>query len=281
MWSDTFNAYFLLKENWVNRSVSASGLTLLFSGPSLCAQAFSFTASALGGYEVLSYRDDPTKLNGGAVSAGDSFEQASYKGPQFGVSGYAGFADLDGFEPIAGIEILSSQLKKSASSEGYTTTGSFNFVNATLGLGARAWLSRSFAVNLTVGLSQALSNEMKTTKKSETDSSSLGEIDFKFKSHKRTAIQLGGAFSPGLEGLLVGLDLRLGSGCFTCSSENTPEQQRAYLTRSGSLTVAWMLGGSQVSEPKPQFNEKLKKVAPRKPVQKKPSLPKFEDDSDE
>ncbi|MEN9530006.1 MAG: hypothetical protein RI932_1879 [Pseudomonadota bacterium] len=261
--------------------ISIYGLTSLVVCPSLSAEAFTFTTSALGGYEVLSYRDDPTNLTGGAVSAGDAYEQASFKGPQFGVSGYAGFATFDGIEPIAGVEILASQLKKSASSEGYTTEGSFNFVNGSIGAGARAWLSESFSLGLVLGLSQAFSNEMKTSKKSDSGTGSIGELDFKFTSHKRTTLQLAAAFSPAAEGLLLGLDLRLGSGCFSCSSPSTPEQQRSYVTRSGALTVAWMLGGTQMKPPSPQFNEKLKKVAPRRPVQKKPSLPQFEDDSDE
>jgi hypothetical protein len=258
-----------------------SAVLCLLTFPSFSASAFSFTASGLGGYEVLSYRDDPTKLDGGAVAAGDAFEQASYTGPQFGVNGYASFFELDGFEPIVGAEVLASRLKKSASSEGYTTEGSFNFVNGTLGVGARAWLGDSFSLNLILGFSQALSNEMKTSKKSDADSISLGEIDFKFTSHKRTSIQLGAAFAPAMEGLLVGLDLRLGSGCFTCSSVNTPEQKRAYLTRSGALTVALMLGDSKKKPTPPEFNEKLKKVAPRRPAPKKPSLPKYEDTIDE
>ena len=246
------------------------------------AMGFSLSAGGTAGYEVLSYRDDPTKLDGGSVAEGDAYEQASFKGPQFGIAGQFGVYRLDDLEGLVGVELMKSQLTKSAESEGYSTDGKFNYLDATLGLGVRMWLGQSLSASALAGFSQSLSNDMSSIKKKTAGDESLGEVVFKIEKHKKTTLKLGIAFTPAINGLLLGLDFRLGSGCFDCSSSTTSLQSRAYLTRSGNLTVAWMMGqqnDQMISSPPIQ---NLKKVVPRRqPLKRAPRAPVLEDTNDE
>ena len=91
------------------------------------AFALSFSAGPAVGYEVLSYRDSPNQLTGGAVSSGDSYEQASFKGLQAGLITSLGVVRFDALEPIVGVDLLYSKLTKSAEWEGVSTRGDFDF----------------------------------------------------------------------------------------------------------------------------------------------------------
>lgn len=206
------------------------------------AFALNFSVGPLAGYEVLSYRDSPTKLDGGAVQSGDAFEQTSFTGVQAGLTSSIGVVKLDQLEPIVNIDVLMSRLKKSAESEGIKSEGAFNFTHAGLGLGARWWLGSTLSASLTMQFATALSNTMTTTKTVVSDNSKLGTVDYEVSKHKKTSLVASAQWLPMGEGLTVGADFRIGSGCFDCKSNTTALQNRAYLTRSGALTVGWILG---------------------------------------
>ncbi|MEN9809702.1 MAG: hypothetical protein RLZZ488_1269 [Pseudomonadota bacterium] len=203
------------------------------------AYSFSLSAGAAGGFEVMSYRDSPTDLTGGAVQAGDAFEQKSYTGAQVGVVSTVGIVRIDALEPIVGVDILHSKLKKSAVEDGFDTTGVFDFTHASLGLGARWWLGPVFAAGAQLQFSTAFGNKMINQKKVVADGASLGEVNFNLSGHKKTSLLLGFNVFPLDNGLSIGVDFKLGSGCFDCSSSTTALQHRSYLTRSGALTLAW------------------------------------------
>lgn len=221
----------------------------------LNALALNISTALLGGYEVLSYRDDPTKLDGGSVSAGDAFDQTSFTGPSFGLSSQIGVFKTALVEPFVAIDVLSSQLAKSAVSDGISSEGNFNFLHAGFGLGGRFWLSRSFNVTAAIGFARSLSDQMKTSKKDSISGQSLGAIDYKTSGHKKTSAQLGVSFLPLGSGLMLGAEARVGSGCFECSAESSALQKRAYLTRSGAVSVAWLFGESQNEPSNNQFLE--------------------------
>jgi hypothetical protein len=206
------------------------------------AKAFNFSVGPVFGYEVLSYRDSPTNLTGGAVSAGDAFEQASFKGPQFGVSSSIGIVRIDALEPVAGVDLVFSKLEKSASAEGITTSGGFNFLQSGVNLGARWWLFPELVSSVQVQFSTALQNKMYTRKTVESSSAQLGEVAFDLSSHKKTSLLAAIQWLGLSESIALGLDLRLGSGCFDCKSTTTALQHRTYLTRSGAVSMSLMLG---------------------------------------
>lgn len=206
--------------------------------------AMSFNAGATAGYEVLSYRESAEQLTGGSA-AGDSFEQTSFKGLAYGLSGQMGLVRLGALEPIVGLELIHSQLQKSAESDGYTTEGKFNFTHATLAAGARFWIEESLSLNALVGMSQAVSNSMSTLRKSVASQESLGEVSYEIDSHKKNELQLGVSYKLASAGFLLGLGFRIGPGCFECKIKSSAAQSRSYLTRSGSLSVAWFTDGEK------------------------------------
>lgn len=177
-----------------------AGVILVLAAAPHSAQALSLNASLLGGYEVLSYRDDPTELDGGSVSAGDAFDQTSFKGPAFGLRAQVGLFQTALIEPFIGIDLVSSQLSKSAESDGISSQGKFSFLHAGIGVGGRLWLVRALNLTAAVSFSRTLSDEMKTSKRETASGQSLGEIDFKMAGHKKTAAQLGVALFPSGEG---------------------------------------------------------------------------------
>lgn len=266
-------------------SIVVAGITSVVAP--INAFALSVSAALLGGYEVLSYRDDPTKLDGGSVSVGDAFDQTSFTGPAFGLGTQIGIFQTEYFEPVVALDVTSSQLSKSAIADGISSEGSFNFLHAGLGLGGRLWFSRSFHITVTVNFSRSLSDQMKTSKKETGSGQSLGQIDFKTSAHKKTSAQLGLAFLPLGSGLMLGAEARLGSGCFECSSESSALQKRAYLTRSGALSVAWMFDGGSESQSsnellldkqsqlKSRINNKKKDIQRKKSNKKQ--MPAFEE----
>ncbi|NBO37454.1 hypothetical protein EBU99_02605 [bacterium] len=248
------------------RTLFASILLLL----SPTAYSMSLQLGALGGYEVLSYRDDPSKLTGGAVSAGDSFEQASFVGPVYGFAGDVGLVQLGQIEALLGCSVVQSSLAKSATEEGYKTEGSFKFTHATLGVGGRFGLSKSFSLTGLMNFSTAISNTMKNSKVKIADGASVGEVNYTVDKHKKTSLQLGLAFTPASNGILVGVNLQLGSGCFDCTSNTSPLQKRSYLTRSGVLQVGWMLGQQEATFDTPRAIPNTKKIHGKKPLIKAP-----------
>lgn len=247
------------------------------------ARALTMNAAAYGGYEVLSYRDDPTKLTDGAVAAGDAYDQTSFKGPQFGIAAQLGLGLFGEFEPLLSIEVMNSILNKSASSEGYKTEGSFNFTHGTLGVGARMGLSENLSLVAMVGLSQALSNKMSVSKTGITSTDALGNIDYTIQNHKKTNLQLGVSLTPLGNGLTLGADFRVGSGCFECKSSTSANQSRAYLTRSGALSVGWMIGHQRDESLPSKGNTKpgLKRTVPRPSPKKQVPKDFTEEPSDE
>lgn len=231
------------------RLLALTGLFVALAVSPARAFGFNFSASPLAGYEVLSYRDSPTQLTGGAVESGDAFEQTSFTGVQAGLTSTIGVLELNQIEPIVSVDLLMSRLAKSAESEGIKSTGTFNFTQAALGLGARYWLASSFSTALQLSFATSLKNTMSTTKTQVKDSANLGTVDFEVSSHKKTSLVLGAQWLPLGSGLSLGADVRLGSGCFDCKSTSTALQHRAYLTRSVAVTAGWLLG--KESEPPP------------------------------
>ena len=209
------------------------------------ALGFNISTALLGCYEVLSYRDDPTKLDGGSVSIGDAFDQTSYTGASFGLGTQVGIFKIEHIEPFVAIDLLSSQLSKSAVSDGISSEGDFSFINTGLGLGGRLWLGRSLNVTAAIGFSRSVSDQMSTSKKDSGSGQSLGEIEYSTSGHKKTSAHLGLSFLPSGSGLMLGVEARIGSGCFECSSKSSALQKRAYLTRAGAVSVAWLFGESQ------------------------------------
>lgn len=205
-------------------------------------EALSFNPSLLVGYEVLSYRDDPSKLNGGSVSVGDAYDQTSFTGLAYGLSAQMGLFQTDLLEPFLSVDVINSQLKKAAESDGISSEGNHDFLQAGIGGGGRLWISPHFNVTLSVAFSRSLSDKLKTSKKETASGKPIGEVEYKVAAHKKTAAALGLAFLPMGQGLSIGADLRLGSGCFECSAESSALQKRNYLTRSGAVSVAWHLG---------------------------------------
>ncbi|MEY2987686.1 MAG: hypothetical protein RJB13_1207 [Pseudomonadota bacterium] len=252
------------------------------------AFALSLSANILAGYEVLSYRDDPTKLNSGSVSVGDAFDQKSFTGPAYGLGAQVGVMRLDLIEPFINIDVMNSQLSKNAVSDGIASDGTFTFLHAGLGLGGRFWLGRSLNLTVAVNFSQSLSDKMKTLKKESSSGQSLGEFESKTTEHKKTAAQLGVSFLPFGSGLQVGAEARIGSGCFQCTTENDVVQKRAYLTRSGAVSVAWLFGQNSTSNSesesfevdesslKSRLGAKKKEILKKRKLNKK-QVPSFEE----
>lgn len=234
------------------------------------ALAFSFSAGPAVGYEVLSYRDSPTQLTGGAVSSGDAYEQASFKGPQGGLISSIGIVRLDALEPVVGVDLLYSKLSKSAETEGVSTRGDFNFLHAGLGVGSRFWLSSDLVASAQFQFSTAYSNKMKSSKTQVSDKADLGEVTFDISGHKKTSIALGFAWKPTGGIFSFGADVRIGSGCFDCKSDKSALQHRSYLTRSGALLVALALGQETDSVPPKNISPVIQKNLPKV---KKPTLP--------
>lgn len=233
------------------------------------AEAFSFSAGPILGYEVLSYRESPTNLTGGAVSDGDAFDQASFKGPQAGVSSSFGVVRLDSLEPLVGVDVVFSSLSKSATAEGITTSGGFNFLHGGLNLGARWWFFPELVSSIQVQFASALQNKLYTRKNVDSSGTNLGEVRFDVSSHKKTSLLVAVNWLGLSENIALGLDLRLGSGCFDCRSETTALQHRSYLTRSGAMSLAWMIGNESRSTPPvdnirktPKFNNPPRRQPP-------------------
>lgn len=225
--------------------------------------ALTITAGAGVGYEVLSYRDSATKVIDGSVSTGDVFEQTSFTGAQYGVSGHVGVLRLSSLEPLLSVDLTQSQLKKKANDSSFTTSGTFSFLNGGLSIGTRFWMSQELSAMALVGFSQALSNSMMSKKLSLTTGEALSDVTYEVEAHKRTSIQLGMAYSILQNALLLGLDLKVGSGCFECTAPGTPKKPRAYLTRSGALTVSWMLGQGGEKSNSPSEESHFESTVPR------------------
>lgn len=269
-----FNRFEVLHQK--NRQIQILPALLLALLPAH-AYSFSISAGAAGGFEVMSYRDSPTDLTGGAVQAGDAFEQKSYTGAQVGVVSTVGIVRLAALEPIVGVDILHSKLKKSAVEDGFDTTGVFDFTHASLGLGARWWFGPLLAAGAQLQFSTSLGNKMVNQKKTIADGASLGEVNFTLSGHKKTSILLGLNLFPLDNGLSVGLDVKLGSGCFDCSSSTTALQHRSYLTRSGAITLAWNFadergeedsGARNGSRVRPRVDEKYESDFPSESLNK-------------
>lgn len=245
---------------------------LLFAAIVLPCPAFAlnFSAGPAVGYEVLSYRDSPNQLTGGAVSSGDAFEQTSFKGLQAGLITSLGVVRLDALEPIVGVDLLYSKLTKSAESEGVSTRGDFDFLHAGLGVGSRYWLSNDLVASAQLHFSSAMSNKMKSAKTQVSDKSNLGEVTFDISGHKKTSLALGFAWKPTGGIFSFGADVRIGSGCFDCKSDKSALQHRSYLTRSGALLVALALGQETDSIPPKNISPVIQKNLPKV---KKPTLP--------
>jgi hypothetical protein len=226
------------------------------------ANALTMSAGAGLGYEVLSYRDSSTKIVGGSVSSGDAFDQTSFTGLQYGVNGFLGLMRLNAMEPLLGVDVTQSQLKKKASDSAFTTSGTFSFLNGGISVGTRLWMSRELTAHALVGFSQALSNSMMSKKSNFTTGETLSDVTYEVAAHKRTSLQLGLAYSILQNALLLGLDLKVGSGCFDCTAPSAPKQPRAYLTRSGAFTLAWMLGDNAEKSPSELDETEFENTAP-------------------
>lgn len=247
------------------------------------SEALSFNTSLLVGYEVLSYRDDPSKLTGGSVSTGDAFDQTSFTGLAYGFAAQVGLLQTELLEPFVSVDVLNSQLKKSSESDGLATEGNHDFLQAGIGAGGRLWISPHFNVTLSVAFSRSLSDNMKTSKKETVSGQPIGEIEYKVAAHKKTAAALGLAFLPLGQGLSIGADLRLGSGCFECSAESSALQKRTYLTRSGALSVAWHLGdgpqsgaGAKLLEQQQETMKSKLRSKRKNSLRKKKNIQKYE-----
>ena len=269
-----FNRFEVLHQK--NRQIQILPALLLALLPAH-AYSFSLSAGAAGGFEVMSYRDSPTDLAGGAVQAGDAFEQKSYAGALAGIVSTVGIVRIDSLEPIVGVDIIHSKLKKSAVEDGFDTSGVFDFTHASIGLGARWWLGPVLAAGAQLQFSTALGNKMVNQKKTVADGASLGEVTFNLSGHKKTSILLGLNLFPLDNGLSIGVDLKLGSGCFDCTSSTTALQHRSYLTRSGAITLAWNFadergeedsGTRNGSRVRPRFDEKYESDFPSESLNK-------------
>jgi hypothetical protein len=206
----------------------------------LRAHAMSFNAGAAAGYEVLSYKESVQELTGGSA-AGDTYEQTSFTGLSFGVGGQLGLLRLGALEPLAGLDIMHSQLKKAVDGDGYKTEGAFNFTHATVSVGARYWLDDSLSLSALAGMSQAVSNSMTVQRTSTSNQESLEETSFEISGHKKNELILIGALNPTNSPLMFMLGFRIGPGCFDCKAKSSEAKSRTYLTRSGGLSVAWLI----------------------------------------